>query len=173
MDYPPDPPFEAIPFTVQGPANGVDNGKMTVHIEWSNPETDWDLYIVNSAGEVVTQSASFGDTTEDATLFDPPPGEYTAHVVNYDQVQEPPDDWTAGKVTFESPKPTTYGPQETWQLTCSRPNGRAGGLTSHRGRPRPAGGRGERVRRAAEPRREGEGRARESRSREVSPTTKR
>ena len=129
---------------------------MTVHIEWSNPETDWDLYIVNSAGEVVTQSASFGDTTEDATLFDPPPGEYTAHVVNFDQVQEPPDDWTAGKVTFESPKPTTYGPQEAWQLTCSRPERPRGGLTGGHRRPRPAGGRGERVRRAAEPRREGE-----------------
>jgi hypothetical protein len=125
----PDEPFEAIPFTVQGPPN-VDNGKMTVHIEWSNPETDWDLYIVNSAGEVVTQSASFGDTTEDATLFDPPPGEYTAHVVNYDQVQDPFDDWTGGQVTFASPKPTTYGPQEAWQLTCSRPNGREVGSRS-------------------------------------------
>jgi hypothetical protein len=122
----PDEPFEAIPFTVQGPPS-VDNGKMTVHIEWSNPETDWDLFIVNSEGEVVTQSASFGDTTEDATLFDPPPGEYTAHVVNYDQVQEPLDDWTAGRVTFESPRPTSYGPQERWQLTCMRPNGRVVG----------------------------------------------
>jgi hypothetical protein len=58
--------FEAIPFTVGGPPE-VDNGRMTVHIEWGNPETDWDLYVINAAtGEVVTQSASFGDTTEDA-----------------------------------------------------------------------------------------------------------
>ena len=51
--------------------------------------------MVNAAtGEIVTQSASFGDTTEDAALFDPPPGDYVAHIVNYDQVQDPPDDWT-------------------------------------------------------------------------------
>jgi hypothetical protein len=119
----PDEPFEAIPFTVQGPP-AVDNGKMTVHIEWSNPETDWDLFVVNSEGEVVTQSASFGDTTEDATLFDPPPGDYVAHVVNFDQVQEPPDDWTAGEVTFESPKPTVIGEKEAWTLTCEDRRGR-------------------------------------------------
>ena len=41
--------FEAIPFTVGGPPD-VDNGRMTVHIEWGNPETDWDLYVVNARG---------------------------------------------------------------------------------------------------------------------------
>ena len=40
--------YEAIPFTVGGPPD-VDNGRMTVHIEWGNPETDWDLYVVNAA----------------------------------------------------------------------------------------------------------------------------
>ena len=34
----------------------------------------------------MTQSASFGDTTEDAVLVDPPPGNYVAHVVNFDQI---------------------------------------------------------------------------------------
>jgi hypothetical protein len=110
--------YEAIPFTVAGPPE-VDNGKMTVHIQWSNPETDWDLYVVNAAGEVVTQSASFGDTTEDAVLFDPPPGQYTAHVVNFDQVDGAPfDDWTNGSVTFASPTPLRRGPKEAWTLTC-------------------------------------------------------
>jgi hypothetical protein len=98
---------------------------MTVHIEWANPDTDWDLYIVNSAGELVTSSASFGDTTEDAVLFDPPPGEYTAHVVNYDQVDGAPyDDWSNGYVDFASPRPTTYGPKEAWQLSCEDQDGR-------------------------------------------------
>jgi hypothetical protein len=116
--------YEAIPFTVGGPPN-VDNGKMTVHIEWANAATDWDLYIVNSAGELVTSSASFGDTTEDAVLFDPPPGEYTAHVVNYDQVDGAPyDDWSNGYVDFASPRPTTYGPKESWQLSCEDEDGR-------------------------------------------------
>jgi hypothetical protein len=115
--------YEAIPFTVGGPPD-VDNGRMTVHIEWGNPETDWDLYVVNEAGEVVTQSASFGDTTEDAVLVDPPPGNYVAHVVNFDQVDGAPfDDWTNGQVLFRSPTPTFYGPKEAWQLTCEDKQG--------------------------------------------------
>jgi Zinc carboxypeptidase len=117
-------PYESIPFTVKGPAEGVDNGRFTVHVEWANPETDWDIYVVNSAGTVVTQSAAFGDTTEDATLFDPPPGEYTVHVVNYDQVQSPPDDWVNGNVTFQSPKPRIEtGTKERWTLTCTGSDG--------------------------------------------------
>jgi hypothetical protein len=119
--------YESIPFTVQGPGQGVDNGRFTVHIEWANPETDWDLYVVNAdTGDIVTSSAAFGDTTEDATLFDPPPGNYIAHVVNYDQVQEPADDWTGGTVTFQSPRPRTVNPdKEAWTLTCFNPQGTA------------------------------------------------
>jgi len=98
---------------------------MTVHIEWGNPETDWDLYVVNEAGEVVTQSASFGDTTEDAVLVDPPPGNYVAHVVFYAPAEgaTEPDDWTNGQVLFRSPTPTFYGPKEAWQLTCEDKKG--------------------------------------------------
>jgi hypothetical protein len=123
VNYPAQP-YESIPFTVRGPLDGVDNGRFTVHIEWSNPETDWDIYVVNSAGAVVTQSAAFGDTTEDATLFDPPPGDYTVHVVNYDQVQSPPDDWFNGNVMFQSPTPrVATGTKESWTLTCTGSDG--------------------------------------------------
>ena len=46
----------------------------------------------------MTQSASFGDTNEDAVLVDPPPGNYVAHVVNFDQVDgQPVDDWKAAR----------------------------------------------------------------------------
>lgn len=123
----PEQPYESIPFTVKGPADGIDNGRFTVHVEWANPETDWDVYVVNAAtGEIVTQSASFGDTTEDAALYDPPPGDYVAHIVNYDQVQDPPDDWTNGSVTFESPRPRVVNPdKESWALTCFDHRGRA------------------------------------------------
>ena len=55
----------------------VDNGSFTVHIDWADPNTDWDLYVYDAAGNVVAQSASFGDTTEDAVLFDPPAGRRT------------------------------------------------------------------------------------------------
>ena len=117
--YPPDGPVEEIPFTVRGPADGVDNGRMNVHVEWSSPDTDWDLYVLGPNGDIVTQSASFGDTTEDASLFDPPPGQYTAVVVNYDQVMNTPDDWFDGQVTFRSPTPRIQtGVKESWTLTC-------------------------------------------------------
>ena len=97
-----------------------------MHIEWADPNTDWDLYVVNAeTGEIVTQSAAFGDTTEDAALYDPPPGDYVAHVVNYDQVDgQPYDDWTGGRVTFDSPRPRTIGETESWTLTCTDRRGR-------------------------------------------------
>ena len=118
--YPPGGPVDEIPFTVKGPADGVDNGRMRVHVEWSSPDTDWDIYVIGPNGQIVTQSATFGDTTEDATLFDPPPGEYMLHVVNYDQVMNTPDDWLDGRVTFDSPKPRVEtGTKESWTLTCT------------------------------------------------------
>jgi len=119
-----DGPHESIPFTIEGPPK-VDNGKANVHIEWSNPNTDWDLYVVNAAGEIVGQSASFGDTDEDAALIDPLPGEYRAIVVNYDQADGAPyDDWSNAKVTFENPLPPLIGVKEAWTLTCEKPNGK-------------------------------------------------
>ena len=74
---------------------------------------------------MVSQSAAFGDTNEDATLFDPPAGRYTAHVVNYDQVPGPFDDWS-GEVRFRSPSPNIEGTSESWTFTCQPPKGSAG-----------------------------------------------
>jgi hypothetical protein len=123
--YPPGGPVEEIPFTVKGPADGVDNGRMTVHIEWGSPDTDWDVYVIGPNGQIVSQSASFGDTTEDASLFDPPPGDYKIHVVNYDQVMRATDDWFDGRVTFSSPTPRIEtGTKESWTLTCLDARGR-------------------------------------------------
>jgi hypothetical protein len=113
---------ERIPFTVQGSADGVDNGQFNVHIQWADAGNDWDVYVVDSAGTLVASSASFGDTTEDAILLDPPAGEYTAIIVNYDQVTRQPDDWT-GEVTFASPLPQVIGTTESWTLTCDPPDG--------------------------------------------------
>jgi hypothetical protein len=93
---------------------------MRVHIEWSSPDTDWDIYVIGPNGQLVTQSATSGDTTEDATLVDPPPGEYKLHVVNYDQVMNSPDDWFDARVTFEAPTPRfETGTKESWTLTCT------------------------------------------------------
>ena len=38
---------EEFSFDVQGPP-AVDNGRMTVHIDWGNPDTDWDVYVYNA-----------------------------------------------------------------------------------------------------------------------------
>ena len=135
---PPTAPADVIPFTVQGPP-AVDNGRLTVHIEWTNPENDWDLYVTDASGEVITQSASFGDATEDAVLVDPPPGQYTAYVVNFDQVDGAPyDDWT-GEVQFRNPTPRVVLGKEAWILTCEDREGR------QRGSRRVVVDRGERV----------------------------
>jgi murein tripeptide amidase MpaA len=123
--YPPDGPIEELPFTVKGPADGVDNGRMRVHLEWSRPDTDWDIYVIGPDGGIVAQSASVGDTTEDASLFDPPPGEYKLHVVNYDHPGRVPDDWFGAYVSFESPRPRIEtGAKESWTLTCTDARGR-------------------------------------------------
>ena len=113
---------------------------MTVHIDWGDPETDWDLYVYDASGNVVSQSAAFGDTTEDAVLIDPPAGRYTAVIVNYDQIDgEAYDDWGNGRVDFESPRPRTENPvKEAWTFTCRRPGGAESAPRVGHRRPRPA-----------------------------------
>ena len=115
---------EEFSFVVQGPP-AADNGRMTVHIDWANADTDWDVYVYDADGNVVAQSAAFGDTTEDAVLIDPPPGTYTVVIVNYDQIDgQPYDDWGNGSVAFEGPRPRTENPvKEAWTFTCRRPGG--------------------------------------------------
>ncbi len=125
MAYPPGGPVDEIPFTVEGQADGVDNGRMSVHIEWESPDTDWDIYVIGPNGQIVAQSATTGDNTEDATLFDPPPGQYKLHAVNYNQVMHTPDDWFDGHVSFRSPTPRIEtGVKESWTLTCTDAAGR-------------------------------------------------
>jgi hypothetical protein len=118
---------EEVDFVVGGLPD-VDNGRFTVHIDWANAETDWDLYIYDASGAVVAQSAAFGDTTEDAVMIDPPAGTYTAVIVNYDQIDGAAyDDWANGGVTFQSPRPRVENAtKEAWTLTCEPPNGPSG-----------------------------------------------
>lgn len=115
---------EEIDFEVAGLPD-VDNGRFTVHIDWADLNTDWDVYIYDAEGNVVAQSASFGDNTEDAVMFDPPAGTYKAVIVNYDQVDgQAYDDWGNGSVTFQSPIPRNEtGITEAWTFTCDPPDG--------------------------------------------------
>jgi hypothetical protein len=116
-----DVPYETFAFEVQAPP-AADNGRMTVHIEWADPADDWDVYVLDGDGNIVSQSAAYGDATEDAVMVDPPAGTYTAVIVNYDQVDRSFDDWT-GEVRFASPNPTTYGPKEAWTFRCETLDG--------------------------------------------------
>jgi hypothetical protein len=127
--YPVDQTSERIPFTVKGMPE-VDNGKVAVSINWATRNTDWDLFVVDANGNTVTSSASGGTNSETAVLFDPPPGVYTAVIVNYSQADpNAVDDWTGGLVRFSSPVPATYGPKEAYTLTCSDRRGKLVGLT--------------------------------------------
>ncbi|HEV2780860.1 MAG TPA: M14 family zinc carboxypeptidase [Actinophytocola sp.] len=127
-NYPLDPTAERIPFHVDGMPN-VDNGKMTVSVNWTSDATDWDLYILGPDGRQVSSSAQGGTNFETAALFDPPPGDYTAVLVNFDQADPANvDDWSNLRVEFASPTPPVYGPKEAYTLTCSNRQGRLVGL---------------------------------------------
>ena len=56
-------------------------------------------------------------------LFDPPPGEYKLHVVNYDQVMNSPDDWFDGRVTFRVADAARRDGHQG-ELTSTAPTGR-------------------------------------------------
>ncbi len=127
QNYPADPTGDSFTFHVDGMPK-VDNGKFSVNVNWKSTSTDWDLFVYDSAGNLVTSSANGGTTSEHAVLFDPPAGDYKAVVVNYDQADpNAVDDWT-GDVSFSSPIPPTYGTKEAYQLTCSSPNGKLVGV---------------------------------------------
>jgi len=114
-------PYETFDFDVLAPP-AADNELVGVHIEWTNPATDWDLYVYDDEGELVGAAASFGDADEDVTLFQPPPGRYTAVIINWDQGSRAFDDWR-GEVGFNGPSAATSGPREAWQLQCEAPDG--------------------------------------------------
>lgn len=114
-------PHEEIPFTIGGLPQ-YDNGTATISVQWGDVGTDWDLYVLDSDGQVVGQSAQGDTTREDALLVDPAPGTYRAVVVNYSGGAAA--DWTSGRVAFANPLPELRtGITEAWRLTCSRPDG--------------------------------------------------
>jgi hypothetical protein len=70
-------------------------------MQWGSTSTDWDLYVVDSEGQLVGQSAQGNTNREDALLVDPVAGTYTAYLVNYEGGAT--DDWTSAG---GSPSPT-------------------------------------------------------------------
>jgi hypothetical protein len=112
---------EKVDFEI-GALPQYDNGTAVVSMKWAKIATDWDLYVFNSVGQLVGQSAQGSTNREDALLIDPPAGKYTAVVVNY--AGGATDDWDSGAVTFANPLPELRtGIKEAWQLTCRKPTG--------------------------------------------------
>ena len=117
---------EEFSFDVQGPP-AVDNGRMTVHIDWGDPDTDWDVYVYNRrapghAVGVVRRPPGGRD------LIDPAAGPLRpARDRQLRPDRRPPyDDWGNGRVDFDSPRPRTEtGIKEAWRITCRRPDGKA------------------------------------------------
>lgn len=102
-----------------------DNGAAYVTVSWpgeaGDEALDWDVFVRNSAGDVVATAASLADP-EIALLVDPVPGEYTVEVNNY-QGGTAATDWT-GQVRFEQPQaPYATGIKEAWMLSCTKPSG--------------------------------------------------
>ena len=114
--------YEEATFTVPAPPEG-DAGQVFVDVGWTNPATDWDVYVYDETGAQIASAATGGTNSERATMLLPDPGTYTVRFVNYDQVDgAPADDWT-GSVTFAAPTPAVPGTTEAWTLTCTRPDG--------------------------------------------------
>ena len=116
--------YEEATFTVPAPPEG-DAGQVFVDVGWTNPATDWDVYVYDETGAQIASAATGGTNSERATMLLPEPGTYTVRFVNYDQVDGAPvDDWT-GSVSFAAPTPAVPGTTEAWTLTCTRPDGAA------------------------------------------------
>ncbi len=130
-NYPTDQTAERVPFTVGGPPR-YDNAKLTVTIGWGDIGTRWNLHVLDAAGQTVATSnpvVSARTGTAVAVLLDPPPGEYTAVVVNFRQrLAGTTYDWTGG-VEFSGPVVPIYGTREAYVLTCKDPSGTIVGVT--------------------------------------------
>ena len=115
---------EFATFTITGLPT-YDNGRAAVTVSWpgvpGDEALDWDVFVYNSAGDLVGQAATLADP-EVAALIDPVPGTYTVEVNNY-QGGTAATDWS-GKVVFEQPKPPVVtGVKEAWMMTCAKKNG--------------------------------------------------
>jgi hypothetical protein len=116
---------DSVPFTIKGPPEH-DNVKATVRIAWGTTSVDWDLYVLNAAGDVVGQSAFGSTSSETVVLRDPVPGEYRAVIVNWSQGGRTPANWVdwSGDVAFVGPTPKVEtGVKEHYMLTCTRFDG--------------------------------------------------
>ena len=137
---------EFATFTITGLPT-YDNGRAAVTVSWpgvpGDEALDWDVFVYNSAGDLVGQAATLADP-EVASLIDPVPGTYTVEVNNY-QGGTAATDWS-GKVVFEQPKPPVVtGRQGGLDDDLREEERRRGRQPAGRRRPGPERRRGQRL----------------------------
>jgi hypothetical protein len=116
--------YEEATFTVPAPPEG-DAGTVYIDVTWTNPATDWDVYVYDANNAQVASAATGGTNSERVTIGFPEPGTYTVRFINYDQVDgaPAPDDWTA-TLSYAAPAPAVPGVTEAWTLSCARADGK-------------------------------------------------
>lgn len=58
-------------------------GGVAIAAEWDGADNDFDLFVLNSAGEVIARSTQEGSASEVVALVAPRPGSYTVRVVAF------------------------------------------------------------------------------------------
>jgi murein tripeptide amidase MpaA len=114
---------ESVTFTVGGLPD-YDNFTAEVHVQWTDPDVDWDVYLYDAEGNYVADAATL-DNPEIARLVEPPAGEYTAVIENYEGGET--SDWDAWVEFTPPPAEVVTGVKESWKLTCDDRRGRKGG----------------------------------------------
>ena len=64
--------YEEATFTVPAPPEG-DAGQVFVDVGWTNPATDWDVYVYDETGAQIASAATGGTNSERATMLLPGP----------------------------------------------------------------------------------------------------
>jgi hypothetical protein len=123
VDNPPGTPAEgeseSVTFTVGGLPE-YDNFTAELHVQWPDPDVDWDVYLYDAEGNLVGSAASLADP-EIARLVEPPAGEYTAVIENFAGGET--SDWDAWVEFTPPPAEVVTGVKESWKLTCGNRRG--------------------------------------------------
>ena len=137
---------EDFPFTI---APSDEDGDISVHIDWTNPADDWDLYVYRKGpnGELLTVGSSAGgvpDTEENAVTQSQgipiTPGNYVIRVINYAAADTTGFSGTAKFGVFTPPNqipvallsaPKTAKPGQTVKLDASASNDPDGKIVNY------------------------------------------
>ena len=101
-------PCDDFALTVSTPAGYDATHDMRISITWPNSVADFDLYILDSTGAVIANSASSSDP--ETVLLPPVSGRYTVRVVPYDPIGQSVTGTVALLTKPTNPPPSTATP---------------------------------------------------------------